>query len=117
VTDPPPNFGATREALHALACYAVSPARRARTGRIGLRPIGEGFGTPPFDDGTRIVVRGDRLGVEPGRDVAITTVRAAAEFLGVTLSPDPGVGRDPPPFAPDVDLAVDAHASGRLGAW
>jgi hypothetical protein len=117
VTDPPPSFGATREGLRALACYAISPARKARTGRIGLRPIGEGFGTPPFDDGTRVVVRGDRLSVEPGRDIAITTVRAAADFLGVTLSPDPGVGRDLPPLTPDVDLAVDAHASRWLGAW
>lgn len=117
MTRPPSSLDTTREGLRALACYAISPARKARTGRIGLRPIGEGFGTPAFDDGTRIVVRGDRLGVEPGRYVAITTLRAAADFLGVTLSPDPGVGHDLPPFAPDADLAVDADASRWLGAW
>ena len=62
-------FATTREALHALACYVVSPARKARTGRIGLRPIGDGFGTPQFDDGTRIVVRGNALAVEPGEEI------------------------------------------------
>jgi hypothetical protein len=114
----PPAFAATRESLRALACYAISPARKARTGRIGLRPTGDGFGTPPFDDGSRITVRGDRLRIEPGGpETAVTTVRAAAGFLHVDLSPDPGVGHDLPPFEPDRDLAVDASASLALGAW
>lgn len=113
----PPAFAATRESLRALACYVVAPARKARTGRIGLRPTGDGFGTPPFDDGSRVLVRGAALGREPGGAVPITTLRAAAEFLGVALSADPGVGHDLPPFEPDVDLGVDAHASFALGAW
>jgi hypothetical protein len=117
MTPPPPNFVSTREALRSLACYAISPARKARTGRIGLRSTGEGIGTPPFDDGSRIAVRGDRLSIEPDRDVPITTLRAAAELLGITLSPDPGVGHDLPPFTPDDALAVDATASLWLGAW
>ena len=117
LTPPPPAFVSTRAGLWALACYAISPARKARTGRIGLRPTGEGFATPPFDDGTRIAVRGDRLCVEPRDDVAITTLRAAAEFLDVDLSPDPGVGTDLPPFTPDAALAVDAAASRWLGGW
>jgi hypothetical protein len=117
LTPPPSAFVATREALWALACYAISPARKARTGRIGLRPSGDGFATPPFDDGTRIAVRGDRLRIEPGAEVAITTVRAAAELLGIELSSDPGVGHDLPPFSPDAILAVDAEASRWLGAW
>jgi hypothetical protein len=117
LTPPPPAFVATREALWALACYAISPARKARTGRIGLRPTGEGFATPPFDDGTRIAVRGDRLRIEPGPEVEITTLRAAAKVLDVELSPDPGVGHDLPPYTPDAILAVDAAASRWLGAW
>lgn len=117
LTPPPPSLPATREALRALACYAISPARKARTGRIGLRPTGEGFGTPPFGDGSRIAVHGDRLLVEPAVDVPITTVRAAAEVLAIDLSPDPGVGSDLPPFRPDERLMVDAGASFWLGAW
>lgn len=113
----PPRFAPTREALRTLACYVVAPARKAVTGRIGLRPTGDGFGTPPFDDGTRIVVRGDELRREPGGGTRITTLREAADFLGVDLMPDPGVGHDLPPFAPDAPLEVDATASLALGGW
>jgi hypothetical protein len=113
----PAAFAATRESLHALACYVIAPARKERTGRIGLRPTGEGFATPPFDDGSRIAVRGNRLGVEPGDAIAITTLRAAAPFLDVELSPDPGVGSDLPPFEPDAPLDVDVDASLALGRW
>src|SRR4051794_17754545 len=113
----PAEFGTTRDALHALACYVVSPARKARTGRIGLRSVGDGFGTPPFDDGSRIVVNRNTLSVEHGDEVVITTLRAAASFLGVELTADPGVGADLPPFEPDVALDVDTDASLRLGHW
>jgi hypothetical protein len=113
----PPAFRSTRDSLHALACYAVAPARKARTGRIGLRPTGDGFGTPPFEDGSRTVVRGDRLQVEPGDGIAITTVRAAAEFLGVPVRADPGVGTDLPPFEPDAPLDIDTESSIALGRW
>lgn len=117
LTTPPDSFRATRDSLRALACYVIAPFRKARMGRIGLRPTGDGFGTPAFDDGTRVIVRGDRLLVEPERSTPITTLRAAAAFVGVDLSDDPGVGRDIPPFTPHADLAVDASASLALGAW
>ena len=117
ITAPPTGFATTRHALRALACFVIAPARKARTGRISLQPSGDGFGTPPFDDGTRIVVRGDQLLIGPGCQTPITTLRAAADSLQLTLSPDPGVGHDLPPFAPDVPLAVDATASLWLGAW
>ena len=113
----PETFLPTREALRTLACYVIAPACKARTGRIGLRPTGDGFGTPPFDDGTRVVVRGHHLVREPGLDIPIATVRAAAEALGVELSRDPGVGHDLPPLEPDTPLAVDAEASYALGRW
>jgi hypothetical protein len=116
MTAPPSNLVVTRESLRAVACYAIAPARKARTGRIGLRPVGDGIGTPPFDDGTRISVTGDRL-VAADRQVRITTVRAAAEFLGIAITPDPGVGRDLPRFAPDDELDVDADTSRWLGTW
>jgi hypothetical protein len=57
----PSTFAATRESLRALACYVISPARKARTGHISLEPTEGGFGTPPFDDGYRIAIRGARL--------------------------------------------------------
>lgn len=115
--DLPPEFASTRESLRALACYVIAPARKARTRRIGLRPVGDGFGTPPFDDGARLVVRRDELAFDPGDAAAITTLRAGAEFAGVELSPDPGVGHDLPPYQPDEPLAVDRDASLVLGRW
>jgi hypothetical protein len=113
----PEDFVTTRESLRSLACYVLAPAYKARTGRIGLRPFAEGFGTRPFDDGVRLVVRGDELAFQPGPAITITTVAAAAEFAGVTPMADPGVGHDLPPFAPEAALAVGRDASLALGRW
>jgi hypothetical protein len=113
----PSTFTPTRESLRALACYVISAARKARTGHISLEPTEGGFGTPPFDDGCRISVRGDRLFRGPDASTSITTLRAASAFVGVRLSAEPGVGKNLPPYAPDGDLAVDAGASFALGRW
>ena len=113
----PATFGATRDALRALACYVIAPVRKAQIGRIGLAPRGRGFGTPPFEDGSVIAVDADRLVRRNGDDAPITTLRAAARFVGVELSATPGVGDDLPAYQPDVMLAVDAAASLALGAW
>ena len=113
----PPTFAATRESLRALAAYVVAPYRKARTGRIGLRATGDGFGTPTLPGGTRVVVRGDELVLEPEASVTISTLEAAARFLDAPLSSDPGVGADLPPFDPGRPLDVDADASFALGDW
>jgi len=113
----PADFASTRESLRALACYVISPAHKARTGRIGLRLVGTGFGTPPFDDGSRLMVQGKELAMDPGAATTITTLRAAAAFAGIPLSPDPGVGNDLPPYEPDLTLPVEHRASLALGAW
>src|SRR5436190_18496237 len=107
----------TRESLRAVACYVLAPARKARTGQISLVPTPYGFGTPPFDDGARLAVRGDRLVGADGASTALTTLRAAASFAHVELTPDPGVGHDLPRYTPDLPLCVHAAASIALGAW
>ena len=56
-----------------------------------------------------MVVRGDRLARVPGDAVTITTLRDAAGFLGLTLTDDPGVGHDLPPYAPDADLRAVSY--------
>jgi hypothetical protein len=112
----PPTFEETREALHALACYVVAPARKARTGRIALRPTAGGFGTPPFADGTTVSIDGRGI-VAGGRGAPITTLRAAAAHVGIVLSRTPGVGSDLPPFEPDAELRVDAPATAALAHW
>ncbi len=113
----PPTFATTREALRALACYVIAPARKTRTGRIGLVPFGDGFATPPLEGGVRLAVEGAELCWVPGDRTAITTLREASAFAGVELSSDPGVGHDLPPYEPEARLDVDAAASRALGAW
>lgn len=113
----PATFASTRESLRALACFVMAPAYKARTGHIGLRPVGGGFGTPPLDDGSRLVVHGRELAWVPGESIPLTTLRTGARFAGIDLSADPGVGNDLPPYAPDADLEVDDEASLALGSW
>jgi len=117
----PPDYAETREALHRLACYVLSPARKAVTGRIGLRSTPGGFGTPVFGADERLRVEGPSLIRQRGADseaVGITTLAAAASFAGVTLSDDPGVGSDLPGLGdPDAPLGVSAPAAKALGDW
>ncbi|HEU4839891.1 MAG TPA: hypothetical protein VFT09_00565, partial [Ilumatobacteraceae bacterium] len=60
----------------------IAPARLERAGEIGLTPLPGGFGTPPLPDGTAIAVRGGDL-VDGDGVVPITTLRAAAAFVGI----------------------------------
>jgi hypothetical protein len=114
---------ATREALHALAEHVLAADLHRRTGRIGLRAAPGGFATPVVDgdasrrrvrvDGTDVAV--DEAGEE--RRVAVTTLRAAAELVGI----DAGGPRDVYPLATPLDLdaplPVDADAAALLAAW
>ncbi len=117
----PDGYAETRDALHRLASYVLAPARKAVTGRIGLRATARGFGTPPFGDDEQLRVEGASLvrqhagGIET---IDITSLASAAAFAGVTLSGDPGIGNDPPPLGdPDAPLGVQAAAADALGAW
>ncbi|HVW31518.1 MAG TPA: hypothetical protein VHL53_03165, partial [Acidimicrobiia bacterium] len=90
-------------------------------GRIGLRPAPGGFATPPFGADDQLRVEGATLvrrrdGTEEKAE--LTTLAAAADFAGVALTADPGIGHDPPPLgAVDAPLAVSAAAGDALGAW
>lgn len=117
----PDGFAETRDALHRLASHVLAPARKAVTGRIGLRATPGGFGTPPFGDGQRLRVEGASLILERAGEsdvIGITSLAEAAHAAGVTLSEDPGIGSDPPPLG-DVKapLRVEPAASAALGAW
>ena len=126
--NPPPRlepltegFTETRDALRRLAVYVVSPARKAVTGRIGLKATAGGFGTPPFGDDEQLRVEGGSLHRRRGTtadSAPITSLSAAAAFAGVTLSDDPGVGHDIPELGdPDAPLPVSPPAALALGAW
>jgi hypothetical protein len=105
---PPATLEATRTALHAVVEHVISPARAsAASGKIGLRWVHGGFGTPFFGEDVQLrvggaeLVRDDRTGE---RRVALTSLTAAAQLAGIEL--DPGTDRA---------LEVDAAASSWLG--
>jgi hypothetical protein len=104
----------TRIALHAVAEHVVKPAREKANGKIGLRWVRGGFGTPFFGDDVQIAVRGTTLVVVRGEAVQstpLTSLAAAAEALG-DLAGDPaaaGLAADP--------LTLDATAARFIGDW
>lgn len=116
----PDHLVATRLALHRLATYVIAPARYRQTERFGLRATGDGFGTPPFGD-RQIRVAGRNLIDEVGdqtRTTPITSLNAAAEFLGEPVDPDTAAEHDSPAVGDrDDDLGIDLASSNWLGEW
>ncbi len=120
--EPPPGFRETREALHRLAVYVISPARRRANGKIGLRYTFGGFGTPFFGHdeqarvaGTQLVrQRGDTARAEP-----VTTLRRAAQLVLDGPPDERPAGELDVPALGDADeqLPVDAGATAFLAAW
>ena len=117
----PPSFASTRDALHQIAFFAVSPARYKAMGRMGLTATPGGFGTPEFD-GRVARVEGALLVDSQNENVAtqtITTIRAAVEFFGNDYQAEwfPDFHDPLAPADPDAPLDVD-DASGRaIGEW
>jgi len=116
----PAAFARSRDGLHALAFYVISPARRVRTGHIGLQWSPGGFGTPVFD-GRQIRVEGTDLVVETEQGThraSISTLAAAGDLIG--YAPNPADKHDfdvldmPPPYEP---LGVTADAVALVDAW
>jgi hypothetical protein len=112
----PATFATTRDALHRLAVYVISPAQRLSNGEIILRATPGGFSTFPF--GGRVVgVDGAELVVDDRR-FPIGSLNAAADAVGV--APDVGQQEQfdvPPHGDPDAPLEVDAEGARALGGW
>ena len=115
------RYAETRDALRRLACYVIAPARKAVTGRIGLRPTPGGFGTPPFGADEQLRVAGTSLIRRAGGDgksAPITSLAAAAAFAGVELSADPGIGSDLPRLGePERRCRSRLRPVDAVGAW
>jgi hypothetical protein len=117
----PSTFTSTTASLHAIAEHVLAAARYAVDAHIRMRPAPNGVETPPFGERARVVgIDGDELfdrDDQGERRAAISTVRAAAEFYGVT----PGVpaGLWTPTTSPDLDatLAVDLDSVTWLSRW
>jgi hypothetical protein len=117
----PARLAVTRAGLHRVAEHILAAARYAATGRIGLMPSPGGFGTPPFGaDGTFLAVEGSELvvgGAGGARRMALTTIRAAAEFAGVTPGAPAQVYRPATSLNLDEPLMIDPDAARLLAAW
>jgi len=119
---PPAAHADTRLALHRLAAYVVSPARRRANGKMALRWTLGGLGTPFFGSDAQVRVVGTRLVRQDDTAVRVepvTTLAAAAAFV---LDGPPDVAWAEPfdvPPAGDVDeaLPVDKEAAAFLGDW
>lgn len=61
ITPPPQGWETTRDALHEVAEQVIAPARFAVDGRIRLRWLPGGFGTPRFGTEQQIRVEGAEL--------------------------------------------------------
>jgi hypothetical protein len=118
----PGSFPQTRLALHRLAVYVVSPARRRANGKIALRWTFGGVGTPFFGAGQQVRIVGTHLVCQQGGHAqveSLSTLTAAAELV---LGGPPDLAWAEPfdvPPAGDVDehLAVDAAGAAFLGDW
>lgn len=112
----PATFAETRDALHRLAVYVISPAQRLANGEIIMRATPGGFSTFPFG-GRTIGVDGAELVVHGARH-PIGSLNAAARLAGIA----PDVGQEeqfdvPPHGDLDEPLPVDAAAARALGSW
>jgi hypothetical protein len=128
LTELPDDYLVSVEDYHRLAYAVVGEARRAATGRFGLRSLDEGFGTPVFEVTMgragemecQVWVGGDKLFATEGgiqRSTHITTLSAAAKFVGVSLGTE-AREHDSPELG-DVDrwLRVSPEVGAHLAAW
>jgi hypothetical protein len=118
---PPDRLAATRDGLHRVAEHVLAAARYAASGEIGLAPSPGGFRTPPFGpDGRFLAVDGTELvagGAAGSRRTGLTTIRAAAEFAGITPSAPARVYEPATPLNLDEPLAIDPLATRLLAEW
>jgi hypothetical protein len=111
---------ATRRSWHALAEHVVAPARHAVNGKIGLRYTRGGFGTPFYGDDEQVRVVGRALVVIRSEVVewhVITTVRAAAEAVGIAPGAPADVYTPTTALEADERLVLHDEALDFLGDW
>jgi hypothetical protein len=119
---PPATFAETRLALHRLAVYVVSPARRRVNTKIALRWTFGGIGTPFFGDDEQLRVAGTRLVRQHAGSAAAEPVGTLAGAAAFALDGPPDVAWaeqfDVPPVGDaDEQLRVDDEAAVFLGDW
>jgi hypothetical protein len=122
LTAPLPSFAETRLAVHRLAVYVVSPARRRANGKIALRWTLDGVGTPFFGADEQVRVADTQLVRQTGGSAEaepITTLaRAAARVLDAPPDISWAKGFDvPSPGDVDAPLPITSESARLLGNW
>lgn len=114
------TFVSTRDSLHRVAEHVVAKARFLDDREIRLTAFPGGFATPLLAGDKRVRVDGDELVVDQpdgSRRSVLTTIAAAAAFVGI----EPGFPRElyepATAFDPDQQLALDRSAAEVLAAW
>jgi hypothetical protein len=113
----------TRASWHALAEHVLAAARHRAAGRIGLRAVPGGFGTPRYEIGeakheVRVVGRELVVKVDAATSThPITTLGAAAAAVGIEPGGPADVYHLATPGDPDAPLPIDDAAAGVLAAW
>jgi hypothetical protein len=114
-------FAATRDGWHRVAEHVLAAAQYAQTGKISLRPVAGGFRTTrPLRDNARLSVVRTQLVVDDDagvRTAPLTTVAAAAQFVGAEPGMAATVYQPATPLEPDAPLTLDAGCAQVLADW
>ena len=117
----PAHLAATRAGGHRVAEHVLAAALYAATGEITLVPAPGGFATPPWGaDGRFLEVDGTELvvgGAGGTRRTALTTIRAVADFAGITPGAPAGVYTPATPLSLDEPLGIEQDAARLLAQW
>jgi hypothetical protein len=116
-----PVVAETDLSLRILSEHILAAARHAATGRIGLKVVPGGIATPPFgpDDRWAGVINGVLAVGDAGgrRETAVSTLRAAGDFVGVRPGAPADVYIPSTPCDLDAPLTIDAVSFGLISSW
>ena len=111
----------TNLSLRMLAEHVLSAARHAATGRIGLTVVDGGIATPAYGEAGQIVAVIDgRLVCSDSagrREAEITTLRAAADFVGIDAGAPTDVYQPSTACELDAPLVIDRAAFDEIAGW
>jgi hypothetical protein len=115
------KFAATRDALHQVAEHVLAAIQYAQTGDIRLGYLPRGFTTTAPLRGERraMVIGSDLVVMDPvgRRSTPLSTVGAAAAFLGISPGLPRSAYQPATPLRPDEPLQIDAATATSLHNW
>jgi hypothetical protein len=122
LTEPGPAFAETRLAVHRLAAYVISPARRRVNGKIGLRWTLGGLGTPFFGEDEQVRLQGGVLVRQRGATASGAVPATLAQAAALAFDGPPDIawaeGFDVPPAGgTEAALAIDPASAALLADW